>query len=113
MTLTKQEIINTLTASFPDLPKNKALETIETLLEIIKRTLEDGEDVLVSGFGKFQVKDKDKRRGRNPATGKDLILKERRVVTFKCSGKLRKKVNTEPEQKKAKKTKHLLTDFDN
>ena len=113
MTLTKQEIINTLTASFPDLPKNKALETIETLLEIIKRTLEDGEDVLVSGFGKFQVKDKDKRRGRNPATGKDLILKERRVVTFKCSGKLRKKVNTEPEQKKVKKTKHLLKNFDN
>jgi integration host factor subunit alpha len=63
------------------------------LLEIIKGTLEKSEDVLISGFGKFCVKNKKQRRGRNPATGDDLLLRERRVVTFKCSGKLRKKIN--------------------
>ena len=66
---------------------------VETLLETIKQSLESGEDVLISGFGKFCVKEKGKRRGRNPATGSDLILDERRVVTFKCSGKLRNRVN--------------------
>jgi integration host factor subunit alpha len=59
----------------------------------MKRTLESGEDVLVSGFGKFCVKIKHERRGRNPATGEDMMLEPRRVVTFKCSGKLRDKVN--------------------
>ena len=71
----------------------KSTDIVETLLEIIKRTLESGEDVLISGFGKFNVKNKKERRGRNPATDEDLILPARRVVTFKCSGKLRYKVN--------------------
>jgi integration host factor subunit alpha len=62
-------------------------------LEIIKSALADGDDVLVSGFGKFCVRDKRPRRGRNPATGDDLMLRERRIVTFKCSGKLRGKIN--------------------
>ncbi len=66
---------------------------IEILLKIMKRTLESGEDVLVSGFGKFCVKTKHERRGRNPATGEDMMLEPRRVVTFKCSGKLRDKIN--------------------
>jgi len=66
---------------------------VESLLEIIKSTLESGEDVLISGFGKFRVRDKTKRRGRNPATGDDMMLRPRRVVTFNCSGKLREKVN--------------------
>jgi integration host factor subunit alpha len=66
---------------------------IETLLEIMKRTLESGEDVLVSGFGKFCVKEKHERRGRNPATGEDMMLEPRRVVTFTCSRKLRGKIN--------------------
>ena len=73
--------------------KNQSFEMIETLLEIIKRTLESGEDVLVSGFGKFCVKTKRERRGRNPATGEDMMLEPRRVVTFMCSGKLRDKIN--------------------
>jgi integration host factor subunit alpha len=67
---------------------------IEGLIEIIKKTLENGEDVLISGFGKFCVKNKRERRGRNPATGQDLILDKRKVVTFKCSGKLREKINS-------------------
>jgi integration host factor subunit alpha len=73
--------------------KKKSVDIIESLLEIIKSTLENTEDVLISGFGKFCVKAKHKRRGRNPATGDDLILRERKVVTFKCSGKLRNKIN--------------------
>jgi integration host factor subunit alpha len=68
-------------------------EIVETLLELIKSELVSGEDVLISGFGKFCVKEKGERRGRNPATGGTLMLKSRRVVTFKCSGKLRDKIN--------------------
>jgi integration host factor subunit alpha len=68
-------------------------KSIETVLELIKRSLESGEDVLISGFGKFCVKEKAERRGRNPATGKDLILSPRKVVTFIWSGKLKEKLN--------------------
>ena len=76
-------------------PRNQSVEIVESLLEIIKSTLESGEDVLLSGFGKFCVNDKKERKGRNPATGEDAILPARRVVTFKWSGKLRDKVNGE------------------
>jgi len=91
MALTKSEIV----ASVHNLglTKKKSVEVIESLLEIIKRSLESSEDVLISGFGKFCVKDKATRRGRNPATGEDMILRGRRVVTFKCSGKLRNKID--------------------
>lgn len=94
MALTKSDIV----AKVHELgfTKKKSVEVIESLLEIIKSTLETGDDVLVSGFGKFCVKDKQQRRGRNPATGSDLILRERKVVTFKCSGKLRSRINGEP-----------------
>jgi integration host factor subunit alpha len=70
-------------------------ETVETLLEIIKSTLASGEDVLMSGFGKFCVKEKRERRARNPVTGEDIMLAPRRVVRFRCSGKLRERVNGE------------------
>jgi integration host factor subunit alpha len=66
---------------------------VEQLIETIKSTLAYGEDLLVSGFGKFCVNDKKERKGRNPATGDSMMLRPRRVVTFKCSGKLRRKVN--------------------
>jgi integration host factor subunit alpha len=92
MTLTKAQIVDIIHEELP-FPKNKSTEVIEGLIEIIKRTLENGEDVLISGFGKFCVKNKRERRGRNPATGDDLILSQRKVVTFKCSGKLREKIN--------------------
>lgn len=91
MALTKNEIVTSVHEL--GFSKKRSVEVIETLLEIIKGTLEKGEDVLISGFGKFCVKKKNQRRGRNPATGNDLILKERKVVTFKCSGKLRNKIN--------------------
>jgi integration host factor subunit alpha len=73
--------------------KKQAVDLVEALIEIIKGNLEKGDDVLISGFGKFCVKRKNQRRGRNPATGQDLMLRERRVITFKCSGKLRNKIN--------------------
>jgi integration host factor subunit alpha len=77
--------------------KKQAVDLVEALIEIIKASLEKEEDVLISGFGKFCIKRKHPRRGRNPATGEDLMLRERRVITFKCSGKLRNKINGLPE----------------
>ena len=77
------------------IPRKECIEIVETLLEIIKSTLESGEDVLISGFGKFNVKEKGERWGRNPATDEDLVLPARKVVTFKGSGKLRSKINGE------------------
>jgi integration host factor subunit alpha len=94
MSLTKIEIVESIHNEI-GIPKNKSTEIVETLLEIIKRTLASGEDVLVSGFGKFCVKEKKKRKGRNPATGDDMMLEPRKVVTFKCSGTLRERVNGE------------------
>jgi len=71
----------------------KSLETVETLLEIIKSRLASGEDVLITGFGKFCVKEKKERKGRNPETGEPMMLRPRKVVTFRCSGKLRHLIN--------------------
>jgi integration host factor subunit alpha len=96
MTLTKDHLVNSLYNNL-DIPKSKSASIIETLLQKIKKTLEEREDVLISGFGKFCVKEKKDRRGRNPATGEDLTLDARRVVVFKCSGVLREKVNGEGE----------------
>jgi len=92
MALTKVQIVSTV-QNHLGLPKDRSSELVETLLEIMKRTLESGEDVLISGFGKFCVNEKAERRGRNPATGEDMMLRPRKVVTFKCSGKLRDRVN--------------------
>ena len=92
MTLTKANIVEAVAEQI-GYTKHQSSELIETLLEIIKRTLESGEDVLVSGFGKFCVKTKHERRGRNPATGEDMMLEPRRIVTFNCSRKLRDKIN--------------------
>ena len=92
MTLTKANIVEAI-AEQTGYTKHQSSEVIETLLEIIKRTLESGDDVLVSGFGKFCVKTKHERRGRNPATGKDMMLEPRKVVTFRCSRQLRDKIN--------------------
>jgi integration host factor subunit alpha len=92
MALTKAEIIQFI-ADQIGFTKNQSSDVTEALIEIIKRTLVSGEDVLVSGFGKFCVNEKAKRMGRNPATGDEMMLRPRRVVTFKCSGKLRKKIN--------------------
>ena len=98
MSLTKDDIVEAVAEEI-GFPKNQSVELVETLLELIKKTLVSGEDVLVSGFGKFRVKEKKERRGRNPATGGDMMLRPRRVVTFHCSGKLRKKINSQADKR--------------
>ncbi|NVM26738.1 MAG: integration host factor subunit alpha [Desulfobacterales bacterium] len=92
MTLTKADLIDSM-YNHVGLSKTKSTQVVESLLEIIKETLENGEDILISGFGKFSVREKNERRGRNPQTREDLMLGERRVVRFKCSGRLRDKIN--------------------
>jgi integration host factor subunit alpha len=92
MTLTKAQIVETI-QNRTGLTQKRSSEIVETLLEIIKSTLASGEDVLISNFGKFCVNHKKERRGRNPATGEDLMLPSRKIVTFKCSGKLRERAN--------------------
>jgi integration host factor subunit alpha len=95
MALTKKNLVGQVNNEL-GFPKNQSVEIVESLLKIIKSTLASGDDVLVSGFGKFCVKDKKERKARNPATGEDAILPARRVVTFKYSGKLRERVNGKP-----------------
>jgi len=92
MTLTKVHIVDAVAEQI-GYTKHQSSEMIETLLEIVKQTLEYGEDVLVSGFGKFCIKEKHERRGRNPSTGEDMMLDPRRIVTFSCSRQLREKIN--------------------
>ena len=92
MTLTKAQIIEAI-AEQNGFTKKDSATTEEAILEIIKGTLEAGEDVLFSGFGKFCVKEKRARRGRNPSTGESAMITPKRVVTFRCSGKLREKIN--------------------
>jgi integration host factor subunit alpha len=94
--VTKETIINSVYHQ-AGLSKSRSREVVERLLEIIKQTLESGEDLLVSGFGKFVVRDKSARRGRNPQTTEDLQLRARRVVVFKTSGVLRDKMNGMPK----------------
>jgi integration host factor subunit alpha len=92
MALTKDDIVEAV-AEETGFLKHRSAEVVEFLIEIIKKSLESGEDVLVSGFGKFKVREKKARKGRNPATGEGVILEPRRVVTFHCSVKLRQKIN--------------------
>ena len=92
MSLTKDDIVKAVTEEI-GFPQKQSVELVETLLELIKKTLESGEDVMISGFGKFSVKAKRERKGRNPATGEDMMLKPRRVVVFQWSMKLREKIN--------------------
>jgi len=92
MALTKNEIYKEVKDRLR-YPQKQSIEVVETLLEIMKRTMETGESILISGFGKFKVAEKNERRGRNPATGGSMMLAPRRVVTFQCSKSLREKVN--------------------
>ncbi|MBE9550832.1 MAG: integration host factor subunit alpha [Desulfobacteria bacterium] len=92
MALTKEKIMNQVYNSM-DFRKSEAREMVEELMKIMKETLARGEDLLISGFGKFVVKDKRARRGRNPQTRESLQLRARKVVVFKTSGILRKNIN--------------------
>jgi len=94
MALTKADIVEAVQAEI-GFTRHQSTNIVESLLELIKSNLESGDDVLVSGFGKFCVNEKHERRGRNPATGEDHMIAARKVVTFKCSGKLRERINGE------------------
>ena len=97
MTLTKADLIDKVYHA-QDMNKVQAFHVVEAFLRIAKERLIKGEDVLLTGFGKFSVKDKKVRKGRNPQTGSELILDARRVVTFKPSGQLRARCNHETVQ---------------
>jgi integration host factor subunit alpha len=92
--LTKDQIAKAI-AENVGLQRNRSIELVEVLIGLVKDSLIMGEDVLISGFGKFSVKSKRERRGRNPATGDSMMLRGRRVISFHCSGKLREKLNTD------------------
>jgi len=92
VTFTKEHIIGSI-QNQPGTSKSESSRLVESVLEIFKTALVNGEDVLISGFGKFIVKGKAARRGRNPHTGEDLTLDARRVIRFKCSALLRDKIN--------------------
>jgi len=96
MSLTKEKIIDDIYNNI-GLSKTRSRTVVESLFRIIKETLESGENLLISGFGKFVVKGKAERRGRNPQTTEDLRLRARRVVVFKTSGVLRNKINRRPK----------------
>jgi len=100
MTLTRQDLIDSVYRQMAIL-KYQSTRLVKSLLEIIKQTLESGEDLLISGFGKFTVKDKKSRKGRNPQTGNNLELDARRVVIFKCSAVLRENFNKKKKRRKS------------
>ena len=93
MTITKAELAQQIYNNHEKLTKIQATEAVEAFLRISKDSLIGGSDLLLSGFGKFNVREKRARRGRNPQTGEDITLESRRVVTFTPSGILRTKVN--------------------
>ena len=92
MTLTKADIVEAV-AEQNGYTNKRSFEIVETLLEIIKGTLESGEDVMISNFGKFCVNEKKERMVWNIPAGEPMMLEPRKVVTFKCSGQLRDKIN--------------------
>ena len=92
MTLTKYKLMAKIQTQM-GLTKTEARQIVEQVLAIMKDTLAKGEDVLISGFGKFSVREKRARRGRNPQTKESLILSARKVVVFKASGILRQRMN--------------------
>ena len=93
MALTKGDLINKVYKSQSILTQKEARKAVEAILSIIKSSLENGNNVLLSNFGKFSVKDKSSRRGRNPQTGEDMMLEARKIVKFKPSGNLRVRLN--------------------
>ena len=92
MTLTKEHLVKSI-GNHLGISKFESSRIVESVLETVKTSLSNGEDVLISGFGKFIIRKKASRRGRNPQTGQNLTLDPRRVITFKCSGVMRDRLN--------------------
>ena len=84
MTLTKADLKESIHDQH-DISRKKSTEVVESLLGIMKNALENGEDVMISGFGKFCVKKKNERRGRNPATGETIKIAAKKVVKFRVA----------------------------
>ena len=93
--MTKQDIINHV-SSQANLSRAKAEEAVETVIRLIKESLSDGETVILRRFGSFQVKDKNKRVGRNPKTGEEAEITARKVVRFKSGKHFKQTVNDNP-----------------
>jgi len=92
MSLTKVDIIESICEKI-GIPKKDCIRIVESVFEIIKDDLDKGDDVMISGFGKWTVKAKKKRKGRNPQTGKELMIAARKVVTFRPSQMLKRTLN--------------------
>jgi integration host factor subunit alpha len=92
MAMTKKDIVMKINTEI-GISKKECVKIVESVFDIIKDDLDNGNDVMISGFGKWTVKAKKERRGRNPKTGKEMRIDARRVVTFKSSNVLRDKVN--------------------
>lgn len=75
--------------------KKEAADLVEMVFETIKETLENGEKIKISGFGNFVVRQKQPRVGRNPQTGEEITITDRRVLTFKPSAVLKESLNSE------------------
>lgn len=90
--MTKADLVGAIQAA-SGMTKLEGGETLEALLELIKDTLEGGEEVKIAGFGKFSVKEKSDRRGRNPQTGEEITIKARRILTYQPSAMLKAKIN--------------------
>ena len=93
MALTKADMVKSINDQL-GLPKNKSVDLFESVLEIIRQSLVNGEDVMISGFGKFYIIDKKARNGRNPQTGEHMIIQPRRIVSFRYSSRARNKLNS-------------------
>jgi integration host factor subunit alpha len=91
--MTKADIVEFVYEQVEGLIKKEAAEYVETLFDLIKTELQHGNNVKVSGFGSFIVRDKKERMGRNPQTGEPMVISARRVVSFKPSQLLNKEVN--------------------
>ena len=92
--MTKAEIVDRITDNC-GFSKKESQDLLESVFNIMKSTLESGEDLKISGFGKFEVKEKNARRGRNPQTGETITIEGRRILTFKPSSVLRAAINAE------------------
>ena len=93
MSLTKIDITESVCEKLGIL-KKESLHVVESVIDIIKEELGKGNNVMISGFGKWTVKSKKKRKGRNPKTGEAMMIDARRVVTFKPSHVLRDAINS-------------------
>lgn len=95
MTMTKASLVDSVYDTVGGVTKKEAADYVDTVIETMKETLETGEEIKVSGFGKFEVRHKGERVGRNPRTGVEIMIPERKVLRFKVSQVLKDEINGE------------------